>query len=492
MQTAPQDSTTAGALPPTGVVASPRRLEVWLVVVILASAALLRLVLAVLNDEANDPHYRVVQLLLDGRRNLTVADCRECFHPKLYYAVVAWLVRLLGTESLFALERVGQLLSATAGGLTLWLVYRLLLRCPFSAAARLVVLALVAWNPALVAINVQLTNDSLAIFLGVAGTYAVVRYLDGRRLRYFGMAAVALALACATKGTTWVCGIAVLLVLATAALAQGGAGRRRLREHLLAPALLVAMLGAISLSGYDFGSYRSYANLGARATLCFFRPTHVGRPGVVSVYDSYLSFKLVELLRFPYTRNGFPIQPPHRSSVFSQLYGRLHFLHFANWPPTWSPAGERHHLIGRWNILLGFVPTSLFGLGLALRVGNVVRTVRGAGRRQWPGAVDKVGLLCLLLVLGSFAFIVFFTASYRDFSAMKPVYMFPAMFGFACLLAEGYQFVWSRWTAWPRARLVVWGVSSLLLLGYAADVLVLVAHLAGRSGAEVARHLGFG
>jgi hypothetical protein len=473
--------------------AKARGREALAVLVLLALGTALRLLLAVLNDASNDDHWQVVQLLLDGHRGLTMKDCRECFHPKLYYAILAGLARLTGVTTRFYQLRLGQLLDAGAGVLTLWLVHRFLLRFRMARAVRIVVFALAALNPALLAINIQLTNDSVAILGSAGGIYWVSRFLDERRLRHLGYGGVCLGLGIASKGTVWIAGIAAVLALLVAGFSRPAAsGARAWRRWLLAPMLALGLLSSVAVAGYDFKSYGTYAALGGNAKLHFLAPTRVGRPGVVSVYDSYLTFKLLDLVRFPYTTAGFPIVPAHRSSVFSQLYGRLHFLHLDSWPAAWRLRSQTYYPVGRLNLLLGLVPSGLFLLGLGLNLGRQAVALRRGGPLRWFQEGDGPPLLCLLLCLGYLGFIVLFTKSHRDFSAMKPIYLFPGILGFVKVLADGYQFLATRWAARPRLRAAVWSASGLLVAGYLADVLVLVGQMAARNGADIALHLGLG
>jgi hypothetical protein len=469
----------------------PQRRELLLLAAILLVSAALRLVLALLNDAANDNHLQVVQLLLEGRRDLTMQDCLVCFHPKLYHATLALLARILGLTTVFGQRCLGQLSSAVAGIATLFLLHRFLGRLRLAPSVRLLVLALAALNPAFLAINVQLTNDSLAILLAVAGIFWMAKFAEERKLRHFGLAAVCLTLGFASKATVWVAGIAAFLSLLAGALARHPVRPPRPGWNYLLAGILAVMLGsAIATAGYDFKSYRRYAGFGRDRELPFFRQMPVARPGVMSIYDGYLTFKFVELLRRPYTGNGNIVEPPHRTSVFSQLYGRLHFLHLDSWPEPWRLRDRSYLNVGRGNLVLGLLPTGLFLLGLGHAVHRQGKALRRDGPLGWLRTQPEPDLLCLLLCLGYLAFIVKFTADFRDYSAMKPIYVFPGMLGFVKLLADGYQLAHDRLAGARRLRLGLWGLSCLLLAGYVADVLVLAGQLIVRNGAALAPPLG--
>jgi hypothetical protein len=453
-------------------------------------AAALRLVLALLNDASNDDHLLVVELLLDGHRHLTMNDCYQCFHPKLFHATAALLIRVLGVSTVFGERCLVQLLNAATGIVVLLLLHRFLCRLRLASSVRLLVLALAALNPAFLAINVQFTNDSLAILLAVAGTFWLARFADARKLRHFARAAVCLTLAFASKGTAWVAGIAALLSLLIGALVrERGTGVRWRWNPLLAGILAVMLISAIGIAGYDFKNYRKHAGFAEIRQLSLFRRTPVARPGVMSIFDGYLTFKLADLVHHPYTSNGQLPDPPHRTSVFSQLYGRLHFLHLGSWPRAWQLQDKAYFNVGRWNLMLGLVPTSFFLLGLGIALRGQAAALRQNGPLAWLRSQAEPGLLCLLLCLGYLAFIVGFTAAYRDFSVIKPIYLFPGMLGFVKLLADGYQFAHDRLERARRSWLALVAASYLLLAGYAADVLVLAGQLIARNGATLATRL---
>jgi hypothetical protein len=98
----------------------------------------------------------------------------------------------------------------------------------------------------------------------------------------------------------------------------------------------------------------------------------------------------------------------------------------------------------------------------------------------------------LLLCLGTLGFIISFTAMHRDFSAMKPVYMFPGMLGFVALLASGCQHAFDRLGQSKLPRRLLQTALLLLLAGYVADVVVLAGQLYQRNGAAIVSNLRLG
>src|SRR5262249_47396313 len=96
----------------------------------------------------------------------------------------------------------------------------------------------------------------------------------------------------------------------------------------------------------------------------FFEETQAGRPGITSIVHSYLTFRIVDLVLNP--TNDLRMQPrhAHRTSLWSQLYGRAHFAHFPAAPQSWKQVHSPFiNGVGRAIMILALVPTTLMVLG---------------------------------------------------------------------------------------------------------------------------------
>ena len=84
-----------------------------------------------------------------------------------------------------------------------------------------------------------------------------------------------------------------------------------------------------------------------------------------------------------------------------------------------------------------------------------------------------------LVVVGYVAFIVYFTYSYRDFAAMKTIYMFPGLLSFAVMLQEGVRLVLRALGRHEnRIGVVAFILASLFLcVLYTLNVELLIEHL---------------
>ena len=89
-------------------------------------------------------------------------------------------------------------------------------------------------------------------------------------------------------------------------------------------------------------------------------------------------------------------------------------------------------------------------------------------------------LFCLLICLGYIAFIIKFTADYRDFAAMKLIYMLPGVLPFALALLEGMQTVIERLRPYKFAERMVHCVLFCLVILHGVGIVALVKQLAER------------
>src|SRR6056297_2660208 len=78
------------------------RLRRW----ILLPAIALRVVLALVNTDANDNHLAVVEIIVAENRLPDLEEAFQAYHSKLYHATVALLWELAPTESRYVLVRV--------------------------------------------------------------------------------------------------------------------------------------------------------------------------------------------------------------------------------------------------------------------------------------------------------------------------------------------------------------------------------------------------
>jgi hypothetical protein len=399
-------------------------------------AGLLRVLLSLVNQQANDNHYEVVRLILQGRTGLTMENCRECFHPKFFYYLCAAWFRALDLVNRPSQIVAGQLLNTVAGSATLLLVFLALRESQSQAKYRFWIFVMIALNPRLIAINGQLSNDSFAILFATSAIFLTLSLLKSPSLWCATIAQLALSCALMSKGTTWVVAIAMFIVFFLRGQLDESS-RRRLFFVLLS--VVTALNGALSIrsSGYDFSRYDTYAYLGRGKPLHFFEKNTVGRPGVQSVVDGYLTFRIHSLLSDPQITNGSSIKQQHRTSVWTLLYAQANFAQFEQHPKSWLTVDPSLLFVAKCSMALGLLPLSFFLIGLG---SELLRSMKAW--RNWGVPLSNYSaFFCLMVSLGYIAFIIKFTADYRDFCAAKLIYILPGILPFTLLILQGREFV---------------------------------------------------
>jgi hypothetical protein len=465
---------------------------------------LLRATLACINWDANDDHISVIRVIADenripvkvkiwtGRKDLVPVqtftdEMDQAFQPKLYHVVVAALWKTMQIQSLPLRIRIAQLVNCSAGILTLLVaLYFLMEQSRVSAKSRFIAFSLLALNPQVIGINAQATNDSFVILFVSLSLFFGYRFFESRVVKDFSWMTTFAILAGLSKGNGLVVCIAILLVF-TLALLQGWNGCLMIRGQVVSygTIFLTAYLAVVPMLGSYWEHYHRYGspftiNMHPGPFPYVLEKTFVYRPGVTSIVDSLLTFRLLDMLQTPVIPNDRNIYPQHRTSLWSQLYGRTHFVHFNTWPPSWQLPEGRWQWATRlvWNLgrvifLFALLPTMLL---LVAILRTFVSAIRWVIKAQEPPVPYGQWLLDFS-VLGYIAFIVAYSLRYRDFSVMKAIFVFPALLGFLILFARECD----RFYAWCHhkkpIRFSADMIFAFLCLLYTADVIVLIGQL---------------
>ena len=483
---------------------------------VLVVGVVVRVVLALVNLEANDPHLPLIRAIAFEHRFPTREQEWEGFQPKLYHTTAALVWRLLPTRDPNALTRAAQLVSCAASILTLFVILRFLRLIgamregsgcaaskgglPLSAA---IAFAAVALNPALVGTSAQATNDAFVILFASLTICSGARVLAGGNARDFSALILWAILAGLSKGNGLVAIIAVATTFAIVGVV--GAGRERRRRAMIYGTLFVALVAVpVALIGPYYSYQRAYGtpfitNWNPSPLPHFRYETFVSRPGVTSVLYGLFTFRLMNLLQYPEGNYDQWQYPRHRTSLWSQIYARAHSAHFESWPPSWKARSPLVLQLTRALILLGLVPMALVTWGYAALARDAALSWQYAHRarfadddamaRRWPPT-----LLLLVAAAGYLVFVAMYSIRLRDSSSMKTIFILPALPAFVAAFELGV------------ARLLAWGVASssavarrprrlavrsvilalvLLVAGYFADLSVLAAQLAEDRAAGV-------
>lgn len=445
---------------------------------VFAVATVLRLLLAAVNRWANDPHMEVVHRILDTGVLPKAYECWECHHPKLFYLAVAGVAKALSLRSEGAVIVAAQFLNVAFGIGALYVFARFVNRLAISDAVRSLVFAVVALNPSWLGISAQATTDSMVIAFGVAAFVASYGFFTNPR----GGRLLACVLACGLAAATKASGVLVtLLALFNIGLSLLSERWRAARPVLLgrwAVLSLLLLLPLPVLGGY-LSSYRITGDpftmvITKRPPPSFLQEVQYRKPGIRSIVSGYFTFHLADMLAHPYTENDPSPRPLHRTSFWSQLYGRTFFVRFASWPPQWESRRPGVLFLGRIALLAGLPVLAVFWLGFLGSLHALWRR-RSAIRAR---ALDTEGFLQISALASSGAFLLALlrvTYVYRTYITFKFIYLLPALYGFAVLYVQGWRILEKRH---PRLFRVLATTTVLLVVVHAVDLSWLIYDLA--------------
>lgn len=448
---------------------------------ILILAIGVRLSGAILNRDAYDNHVKVIRIIATEQRipSKEEPECLQCYHPKLYHATAGTIARFLPAQDDKTLYIVGQLMSALAGIGTVVYILLFLGGLRLTPLTQITVFLLTALNPALIGINIQSTNDSFVILFSTAALYHLYRYLQNVRYHNLIILTASVILAALSKGSGLIIWLGTLLVLSgrLIAVALSGAAWKRLAFDLIVFTILtltlIAFFGPYGQHWVRYGS-PLVINKEISPAPHFFEKTYVGsKTGIVSVYDAYFTFRPLNLIQEPYlnreSRKG--TYQPARESLWTQLYARLAFIQYEGRPTRWfvEPDHPIYH-IGKIIYVLALLPLTLLLIGIV----SASRTCfTGILRERLTYLKNKSDWIFLSFFTAFIAFIIKFTFEYREFSSMKPIYLFPVFLAGVYLFARGTTVVAEQLSS-PFARFTLFGILWVLALLGVIDSIVLI------------------
>ena len=449
-----------------------------LFVAVFVFATVLRFGMAFVNREAFDDHVGVISLILQNNKLPQTEDCWECFQPKLFYFVAATAIRIahVNPGHIHSIIIATQLMNVAAGEVLLIIVYLLIRQMQFvNRKAGLVVFALLAFNPALIAANGMASNDSFAILLSSVAIYSCWRFLREDKLSFFIVSGIFVTMGIATKTNIWGTALAIFLVLLIKAFNE-----RRFFSAMIAGAFLIGVSAATLLN--PLSQYLdNIKNYGTPVTLnvvkepfpSFFEKTYVRRPGIVSIQDGLFTFKLIELLEYPRLSLGAIGYPAHRTSLWTDVFASANSLHFYNSPDSWHTKPDFE--VSRSIFILALLPAALLLFGV---ISGWIFLLKGVFGNSKTVLFNRSYGLFDIVFVGYAIFIVVLALQYRDFSTMKAVYIYPAILSFVVLTLEAtnafYIFL-SRQNRW--ITILFEGAILFLIIMYVVDISQMIVHL---------------
>lgn len=445
----------------------------------------LRLFLGLINYEANDYHFEVIDKIIKEKKLPAADSCDVCFHPKLYHVVAAGILKFLPPLATRNQIRTAQIINCLAGIGVIYVVYLFLIQNPFlTSKLKLVCFSLVALNPKLIGINAQATNDTFVILFSTLSLYFLYHFLLAKRPKYFFYLTLFAILGALSKpnGFYLFAGIILVFLIEMFKRKNFSLSLRKGYCGYLIIFLIVFLFTVLPLGQY-LSNYLTYGSLFLVNTPKkpfpdFLKDTYVHRPGVTSIVKAYFTFRFIDLIKHPViTSYDNQHYTPHRTSLWSQLYGRTHFVHFDSWPPSWRTTDEIVWNLGRTIFVLALLPTFFLLTGLIMRMGTLATIAVGLKTHSLPNPNDWIFDIFFFIAIAG---IIVYTAQYRDFGCMKAVFIFPALLAFVHYISYGSHFVYTRLAKYRKLIFLFDNILASLVVLYCLDVICLIVQLYGK------------
>jgi len=447
----------------------------------------LRLGLTIYNREANDPHIKVIRYILREKSLPEKTDCWECFQPKLFHyttAKILGILRLDKNRDADSQKIAVQIINFISGVVILivsWIFISSLTNIP--AWIRILGFALLAFNPQMIGINSQVTNDTFLIMFSVIAVHEAYLFLRGGNLAHFLLVSFFSFLAVITKTNGWVVVISIALAFFCKVLFEPRS--RFSKMHLLTSIypLLVAVLAVSSPLSQYINNYQHYGspyliNIERQPRPLFFTETYTPYAGILSIQDGFFTFKFTDLLKKPITNLEDRVdKSTHRTSLWTRLYASANSVHFENYPPSWRETGgsanQASFAVYRGIFILALLPTLIMLIGAAAEIYETFISIMTKNMERLCNA--SYGLFAVLFA-GYIFFSILYAFEYRIYTVMKAVFIYPGLLAFVVFFLKGAHLIFHHAKIKKLAEgLIIW--ISILLFLYVFDVVPLIIHL---------------
>ncbi|MBI1306315.1 MAG: hypothetical protein GC181_06845 [Bacteroidetes bacterium] len=393
------------------------------------------------NNESNDDHVAVVLRILAHEKIDHRDSCWECFQPPLFYKAHAGLSVLTGASSRRELIQQMQESNVLISLITVLVIFLTLKRLRYSERFIRYAMVFSLICPAFFGVGIQGTNDTIVILLATISFSSILIYLREKQIKWILSAGIFSAFAFLFKGS----GLAVFLLF-NAWLVFFSV---KDRKWMVLSVPLLALLYLFQFSHYK-ANYERYGNafqtnLDVKSLPPFFDDGNdfYARPGISSIDNSFLRFRLFDMLKKPYNINvnegkaGIDF-PKHRTSFWSQLYGSFWDVQFLQHPFSWESKQPTRLWIVRLLFIFGLIPAFILVKGHW----EIIRNIRISNIKN----SDWAGLFSISIFLGMLAFNAKYAYDYRDFGCIKAIFILPALFPMLLIFYRGWKLIKSvKW-----------------------------------------------
>jgi len=468
------------------ILSSNKNRLLFFAIIFLVSVSL-RLGLTIYNREANDPHIQVIRYILREGTLPEKLECSECFQPKFFHYATAktlGIMRLDRNRDADAQKIVVQFINFI-GGITmlfiLWIFIDRLTDIP--AWIKFLGFALLAFNPQMIGINSQVTNDTFLILFCTIAVYAAHLVLRDEGFVHFLITVIFSLLAVITKTNGWVVVIAITISFFCKVLFTSiskSLFTKMLSFAFIYPLLVagLAILSPLSQYVYNFQHYGSpfLLNIERQPRPLFFIKTNTPYAGILSIQDGFFTFKFIDLIKNPITDLLDKVdEDSHRTSLWTRLYGSANSIHFENYPPSWRAGNSTQASFIRYRgiFVLALLPTFVTLVGAATEIFKTVGSILTKNVSVLSNA--SYGLFAIL-----FSGYIFFSAvyafEYRVYNVMKAIFIYPGLLAFIVFFLKGTHLL----SHYVKTKIMAMGFATwvlTLLFLYILDVASLIIHL---------------
>ncbi|MFC1630981.1 phospholipid carrier-dependent glycosyltransferase [Candidatus Omnitrophota bacterium] len=456
----------------------------WCIILIFVMAAILRMSLSIVNQDAYDNHFEVIDIIKDEDRLPTLEDCHQCYHPKLYHATVAAILEFFPLRNHRIKLILAQLLNSLAGLLTIYIVWIFLNNSLLADRVKLISFSLVALNPKLIGVNAMVSNDSFVIFFSTLAMYLLHCFFASKRPKYFLALLISTILAGLTKANGLVLFAAILLIFVLIIIKDAKFSLNPKKGYL---AYLLIFLFTFLLIVPKLGQYDKVASQGG--TLIFnYHPRapfpnffkdattdNDDEPEITSIKSGYFTFRLFGLLKHP-KNQGESSMPTdlHEISLWSQLYAQTHDINFDYSSGSWQTDNKVILNMSRAIFVLALLPTFF----LLVEIGKRLKIWFGATiKREFDFIRRDNDWIFDILFIGYIAAIIFYTLMFRNNDCMKAMYIFPALIAVVSLVSKGLERIYRLFEQRNKLALLFDAGFSLLFLLYVVTTASLIYRL---------------
>lgn len=358
-------------------------------------------------------------------------DCWECFQPPLFYLVIKTLASPFAINTWVGLYQLIQVVNFFLSAGILCFILLVVQSIPLPKNLQIASALFWGMNPELISIGALATNDTVLIFTGFLLTFLFVRYCQKPSISVEIALVILISLLCITKGNALVFALCLFSIFGLSYFKPNAFQIKSIARHAVYGIVMFFFVG-------HFGNFfDKHQKLGYAFTINQFKQNppnwleedtiYNGRKGVTTITNSFFRMHFLSLVDTPYNLNESKQYPMHRTSFWGQLYGQFSNYTFERYPASWQSLNNDNFNFTRINYFIHLPLFLLFIWAIMVGIGKSFKHP------------FKPITIHILLLLAFVFFVMRYTYIYRDFSNMKVIFIFPALYSIIYLFQSHLQ-----------------------------------------------------